>query len=208
MRAWSKIREVEYTRGGNVSYESARGSSASRRAQPFRDLNVSNTSRLGCNTLLFGGLTGRRFAVSSFYENGPFRAVEEPPSLNSVSRARRRKLHLVRGKCALSAARQADSPALLKVSLFRWLGHVVPYWPSARSVHPDNTRRFTNLPHFSATGWSKIRELCLRRCFPVAPTFRRSNIFQHRRVIDPFARFDLAFIRAANLLASLWNRKI
>lgn len=43
MRAWSKIREVEYTRGGNVSYESARGSSASRRAQPFRDLNVSNT---------------------------------------------------------------------------------------------------------------------------------------------------------------------
>lgn len=79
------------------------------------------------------------------------------------------------GKCTLSAVRDADSPALLKVSLFRWLGqHVVPYWPSARSVHPDNTRRFTNLPHSSATGWSKLCAPCSDELARVPP-FRRPS---------------------------------
>lgn len=78
------------------------------------------------------------------------------------------------GKCTLSAVHEADSPALLKVSLFRWLGqHVVPYWSSARSVHPDNTRRFTNLPHSSATGWSK---LCAPRSAECRPTIVRERL--------------------------------
>ena len=84
---------------------------------------------------------------------------ERGAAVVELARARRRKLQLACVESAvLSVARQADSPALLKVSLFRWLGHVAPYWPSARSVHPDNTRRFTNLPHFSATGRPKIWE--------------------------------------------------
>jgi len=135
---------------------------------------------VNARTLLVGKMFVLRYDASYFPRKWMLKRDDDDddtPALHSAPRIRMHARPDVRvrlsmrvytcGKCTLSAVRETDSPALLKVSLFRWLGqHVVSYWLSARPVHPDNTRRFTNLPHSSTTGWSKL-------CAPRSAEFRR-----------------------------------